>query len=158
MSLASLGWWAIPLGAFAGCAVLRDFWQRRPGDSITIYASVALIVMAIANPPWLLNNAVARFPGKISYSLYLYHVLARSLYMQLVPGAADGTYVIHGWGNRVAVIALSVAAASLPYQFVELPVLQWRDASTRKMIINGPPTLASSGPVEDLANITTSES
>jgi peptidoglycan/LPS O-acetylase OafA/YrhL len=100
-------------------------------DTLAVYASALLIACTVYAPPLLLNNRVTQFLGERSYSLYLYHVMVRGVYMGLVPGAADGSFAVHGWGNRFAVIALSIGAAAISYTYVEEPLRRGRSPGAK---------------------------
>lgn len=66
----------LAIAAIMLCAQLP--WLRRVGIGITLgtYPILLVLIYCMTKPPRVLNNAVARFFGQISYSLYLYHLLA----------------------------------------------------------------------------------
>jgi peptidoglycan/LPS O-acetylase OafA/YrhL len=116
--------WIVPVAGLCLSSFLPLAWWHRSANTIAAYCSAALIVQTVHSAPFILNNRVAGALGAWSYSLYLYHVLVRWVYMRLVPGAGDGGLSVHGWVNRLAVIALSLLAAWASYRFVELPWLR----------------------------------
>jgi peptidoglycan/LPS O-acetylase OafA/YrhL len=46
---------------------------------LVIYLLAIILVSVIARPPYLLNNPVSRYLGKISYSLYVSHAYVGSV-------------------------------------------------------------------------------
>jgi peptidoglycan/LPS O-acetylase OafA/YrhL len=87
------------------------------GDTAAAWCSALLIAQVVASPPRILNNRITDYLGARSYSLYLYHVLVRWIYMAIVPGS-NGGYAVHGVINQLAVIFLSIGAASLSYRYI----------------------------------------
>ena len=106
------------------CSFLLAYLSHAAGDTIAAYCAAALIMHVVGTAPAILNNRVTDALGKWSYSLYLCHILVRWVYLIRVPGSADGSFVVHGWFNRVAVITLSIARAGASCKFVERPFLR----------------------------------
>jgi peptidoglycan/LPS O-acetylase OafA/YrhL len=111
----------LPIVGFILCASLPAARIRTIGDTAAAWLSVLLIAQVVASPPAILNNRVTDYLGARSYGLYLYHVLVRGLYMALVPSARGGDFSVHGPANQIAVILLSIGAASISYRYVERP-------------------------------------
>jgi peptidoglycan/LPS O-acetylase OafA/YrhL len=126
--LLARGAWLVPVAGLCLNNFLPLPWLHATADTVAAYCSAALIIQTIHSTPFILNNRIAAALGAWSYSLYLYHVLVRWIYMQLVQGASDGSVTVHGWRNRIAVIALSIVASWASYRFVELPWLRRRSA------------------------------
>ncbi|HEX4136276.1 MAG TPA: acyltransferase [Bryobacteraceae bacterium] len=104
------------------CAFLPSVQIRTIGNTVVAWLSVLLIAQVVASPPAILNNRVTSYLGNRSYGLYLYHVLVRGLYMALMPASRGTNFNVHGPANQVAVILLSIGAASLSYRYVERPL------------------------------------
>ena len=83
------------------------------------------LVVHSASGPWKWLNAKSMvYLGKISYPLYLYHMLATHLATRLdarIPGSNTPLFVTTG-------IFLAVLIASCSYQFVEKPFLALKDS------------------------------
>ncbi len=73
----------------------------------------------------LLRMAVLRELGRISYGLYLYHLMVRDLFF----GALFGTSAwLDGWETWVATLEaflLTVVLAELSWHFLEKPLIAW---------------------------------
>lgn len=119
----------LPVAGFIWLAVLPPAQMLTVGDTAATYISVLLIANVVASPPAILNNRVTDYLGARSYGLYLYHVLVRGVYMALVPSAHGAGFAIHGLANQVAVVLLSIGAASVSYTYVEQPFLARRRRS-----------------------------
>jgi peptidoglycan/LPS O-acetylase OafA/YrhL len=115
--------WLLPVGGLILCTVMPAAQLPTVGDTAAAWLSALLIAQTAVSRPAILNNRVTDYLGARSYSLYLYHVLVRVVYVALVPGAFDPGYAIHGHMNQLTVIFLSLGAASLSYRFVEGPFL-----------------------------------
>lgn len=115
--------WLLPVIGFVLCARLPGALMHALGDTAAAWLSILLIAQVVARPPAILNNRVTDYLGARSYGLYLYHVLVRAVWMALVPSARGGDFSVHGLGNQVAVVLLSVGAASVSYRYVERPFL-----------------------------------
>ena len=89
------------------------------GVLIAAYPLAIILMSVIAQPPRILNNKVASFFGKISYSLYLFN--------SLVVYFVGRLSFLHGFA-RVAIIMIgAILAATLSYYFVEKPFLRMKD-------------------------------
>lgn len=101
----------------------------RPGSSpitptfacvaISWSLGAALFFIPFFHRTWLpTNNAVSRYLGKISYSIYLLHPLVIAVMTRIFSHS-----IISGW-YLVAVIATgTVALSSLTYKFIEYPMI-----------------------------------
>ncbi|MDE3132280.1 MAG: acyltransferase [Acidobacteriota bacterium] len=82
--------------------------------------AVPLIVNLVGTPDSLLARAIAssplRFLGRISYALYLFHLLTRNVVYHFMP---NGSVYL----NSLLTIALSVALAAVSWKVVESRVL-----------------------------------
>ncbi len=115
--------WLLPACGLILCTVMPAAQLSTVGDTAAAWLSALLIAQTIVSRPLILNNRITDYLGARSYSLYLYHVLVRVVYVGLVPGSSEPGYAVHGHGNQLAVIFLSVGAAWLSYRFVERPFL-----------------------------------
>jgi peptidoglycan/LPS O-acetylase OafA/YrhL len=89
------------------------------GVLIAAYPLAIILMAAIARPPRILNNKVATYFGRISYSLYLYNGLIVYFTSRLV--------FLHGF-MRVAVNVIgAILAAILSYHFIERPFLRLKE-------------------------------
>ena len=75
-----------------------------------------LLVKAIAVAPSWLNGKTCRYISRISYSVYLYHMLATPLASRVTAGAPDVIRII-------ASVLFSIAAGSLAYHVIEHPLI-----------------------------------
>lgn len=124
------GWWAMVMLVLALCFYSfkwigygEDFhdrfmphwgdWMTAIGASIFIVAAVSSVRLARQ-----LQRKPLLFLGKISYSLYLYHMIVLLSLVHLLNGALDTPYIV-----MIAFIA-SFAAGTLSYYFVELPSIR----------------------------------
>jgi peptidoglycan/LPS O-acetylase OafA/YrhL len=84
--------------------------------------AVPLIANLVGTPGSLLARAIAcaplRFLGRISYALYLFHLLMRNVVYHYMPH--NSIYV-----NALLTIALSVAVAAASWRVVESRILGW---------------------------------
>jgi peptidoglycan/LPS O-acetylase OafA/YrhL len=84
-----------------------------------------LLVKAIATAPAWLNGKACRYISRISYSVYLYHMLATPLAGRVTAGAPDVIRII-------ASVLFSIAAGSLAYHLIEQPLIVLKDRFSRK--------------------------
>jgi peptidoglycan/LPS O-acetylase OafA/YrhL len=127
--------WLLPAGGLVLSTVMPAALLPTIGDTAAAWCSALLIVQTIAARPRILNNRITDYLGARSYSLYLYHVLVRVVYVGVVPGSKGPDYSVHGHLNQLAIILLSIGAASLSYQYVERPFLAGKGG---KVWQNGP--------------------
>jgi peptidoglycan/LPS O-acetylase OafA/YrhL len=127
--------WLLPISGFALCMFMPETLFASFGDTLAAWCSALLIAQVVEAPPRILNNRVTDYLGALSYSLYLYHILVRWVYVVIVPGS-NGGYSVIGLTNQVAVTLLSIGAAALSYRYIERPFLkrrqdrQWQGALT----------------------------
>jgi peptidoglycan/LPS O-acetylase OafA/YrhL len=98
-------------------------WVHRLSFGVLIAAyPLAIILMSvIARPPLILNNKVASFFGKISYSLYLFNGLV-IYFTEKLP-------FHHGFERVAFTMAGCILTATLSYYFIEKPFLRMKDRS-----------------------------
>ena len=86
-------------------------------DSLLLALFMVQLLILSRQPAWhWLDHPVMVYLGKISYSLYLYHLLALGIASRLAP---------HQVGARVILsLVLCVLIASCSYWFIELPFLR----------------------------------
>jgi peptidoglycan/LPS O-acetylase OafA/YrhL len=106
--------WLIPIAAFVASLSKNDHLITAIGLTVAAYASVLLIIQMAASAPKFLNSPFVRFLGKISYSLYLYHLLV------LMCLDLHNKTVSFFWRDVLAV-PLSIAVASASYWLIERP-------------------------------------
>lgn len=96
-------------------------WVHRLSFGVLIAAyPLAIILMSVvARPPRILNNKVATFFGKISYSLYLYNPLVIYFVNKL-------HFVNSLWQTLVS-IAAATLTATISYYLIEKPFLRMKD-------------------------------
>jgi peptidoglycan/LPS O-acetylase OafA/YrhL len=83
------------------------------------YPLLLILIYLVAKPPRFLNNPVAAFFGKISYSLYLSHLLV--IYL------LDFIHFSRTRWEIGAKVSLSILAATAIYFLIERPFLRWKD-------------------------------
>ena len=94
-------------------------WVHRLSYGVTLgaYPLAVILLQAIAKPPRWLNNKIATYSGKISYSLYLFNPLV-IYFVTAIPW-------IHSVVLRVAVaVPGSLLCAAISYHFIETPFLR----------------------------------
>ena len=91
------------------------------GVLIAAYPLAIILMSVIATPPRILNNRVASFFGKISYSLYLFNPLV-VYFVERIPG-------LHGFGRVSVSLIAAILAATLSYYLIERPFLRIKDKS-----------------------------
>jgi peptidoglycan/LPS O-acetylase OafA/YrhL len=131
--------------------VLAILTSVRGGGEQAFYASSGLylsLTVAFTLLVWLGTTAVGRwvaapplvFLGRISYPLYLVHVV---LGFQVIRFGVQ-----HGWSTAegvVAAAAVSLVAATLLHYVVELPGQRWSAKARRPPTILSPDAVASAG-------------
>jgi peptidoglycan/LPS O-acetylase OafA/YrhL len=142
-ALAALIWWSYPARAFIvryrlgllalglilllGSFMWRDLLMRETLRYTVQGLALIPLVLAVTVAGWLprvtnvLESAPARWVGRHSYSLYLWHLLAFEVAEHLLPLSAGWsvlTYAV-GW-----IFALLTAAAS--YRYIEAPFFAMR--------------------------------
>jgi peptidoglycan/LPS O-acetylase OafA/YrhL len=96
---------------------------------------VQLIYFSDRVPGSLLNHPIARYCGRISYPMYLYHTLAMMWVAYLL---TDSRYaIIYSAG-----VVLTVGAASASYFVVERPFLRMKDRIARSRLSSARPEIS----------------
>jgi peptidoglycan/LPS O-acetylase OafA/YrhL len=108
------------------------FHRLSVGVLIAAYPLAIILMSVIAYPPKILNNKVASFFGKISYSLYLFNSL-------VVYFVAKITFLHGAWQGAVG-MAGAILAATLSYYLVEKPFLRMKDKFHRAPLPAAPAT------------------
>ena len=116
-----------PLAALGGSFYL--VWRSRAlglsiGSAIAPYACAILMVQLIllsTRAPWSwLDWRVLRYLGRVSYPLYLYHLVTMRLGMTWTKACPLPIQIAAG-------LAVTIATASLSYFLVEKPFLRWKN-------------------------------
>lgn len=107
--------------------VAAIFWPAAP--ALLIHVLMALLVGAsvLGAHHWLaplLENPVARYLGKVSYGLYLLHMLALNVTKRALPS-------LTGAPRFAVTLALATVAAGLSYRFFEGPILRFKERFAR---------------------------
>jgi peptidoglycan/LPS O-acetylase OafA/YrhL len=89
------------------------------GVLIAAYPLAIILLSVVARPPRLLNNKVASFFGKISYSLYLYNPLVIYFVNKLS--------FLNGFGQTAISMVAATLAATISYYLIETPFLRVKD-------------------------------
>jgi peptidoglycan/LPS O-acetylase OafA/YrhL len=115
-----------PLAALGGSFYLVWRWRALGlsiGGAVAPYAFAILILQLILlsdRAPWSwLNWPVLRYLGRISYPLYLYHLVTMRLGLTLTKAYPLPIQIAAG-------LAITIATASLSYFVVEKPFLRWK--------------------------------
>ncbi len=109
-------------GCLAAVMVLSGVsWVHRMsyGVLLAVYPLAIVLMSVIAAPPRVLNNRVASYFGKISYSLYLFNPLVAYLVFKLHIGS--------GVGQTTLVMAVAILVAVVSYHMVEVPFLRLKN-------------------------------
>jgi peptidoglycan/LPS O-acetylase OafA/YrhL len=122
--------WAFPVAgqAWSGAVALGAMLAGLAFDATpawVVHLAMTWLVVSCALRPEqplrpLLDNPVARHVGKVSYGMYLLHVLCINVVRRLLD-VQQGPRVFLGG------LALSVAAATLSYRLFESPLLRLKD-------------------------------
>ena len=127
---------------FPVCACAAVFLWHTGGDSfIPIYLWILFMGLLCENPASysarilspLFNHPVAQFLGRISYSIYLSHVLvmtaAQYVLLKYAPGLSQS---FHFWTLLAATTAGTILLSAMLYRFVEAPGIRMgRDMALR---------------------------
>jgi peptidoglycan/LPS O-acetylase OafA/YrhL len=115
-----------PLAALGGSFYLVWRWRALGlsiGAAVAPYAFAILMlqmIMLSARAPWSwLNWAALRYLGRISYPLYLYHLVTMRMGLTWTKAYPLPIQIAAG-------LAVTIAAASLSYFLVEKPFLRWK--------------------------------
>lgn len=118
-----LGW-----AGFIGLGAFTFFWTQGPAGAYVYYGGYTVISLAAAA---VLNSLLVGSPrlerlfswrplratGKVSYGLYLWHVMILEILLQ-------HTFGLGAWSRALLGLALSVAATVASWVFVEQPFLR----------------------------------
>jgi peptidoglycan/LPS O-acetylase OafA/YrhL len=146
--------WLIVFAAVAECACHFAGWTHSLSKTILSSAFTALLLLALYSDiaAKLLSNPVLRYFGKISYCLYLCHLVVAALVGTALP--AGGSLVLRL--TRCAMVLLgSVTVAELSWRFFEKPILGLkRYFPTRggQTQVKRPVTLTPAAPLEVAAD------
>ncbi len=91
----------------------HGFWQDPAVLAVVVAVFFFIVFLAKPGNHWL-ENPVADFLGKISFSLYLLH----GVVLALLPDQAQQ----HPWIWLVIFLAASLAVSTLSYRFIEVPL------------------------------------
>lgn len=89
-------------------------------DAEITYLAMTFLVAGVVMRSWspLLNAAPLAYIGKISYGIYLLHMIAFSVAKKL-PGGTNP------WLCLLVTTALSLVLAGITYRWFELPIINW---------------------------------
>lgn len=109
-------------------ALVLVFALQGQGDIVT-YLLAVILISVICRPVALLNSAVARYFGRISYSLYLCHVYtSAAIWPRLWPHGDHPANLLLSLASQ---LALATAVASMLHFAVERPFLRMKQALRR---------------------------
>jgi peptidoglycan/LPS O-acetylase OafA/YrhL len=132
----SLGRWLGPLTVIAAAIYGYVFvtqsgfgpFMYERGYLLLALGGCVLVLAARSGPlTWVLSLAPLRFVGKISYSLYLWHLMFFFLIGYELPHVSPTGRVLIAFGT-------SFAAAIASYYVVELPFLRLKDRSVSQLL------------------------
>lgn len=84
----------------------------------------------------LLTNPVALYLGRISYSLYLSHILVIiAIQYALLTWAADLSQKVHFWVLLAAVTVVTIAVSTVLYRYLEAPGIHAGRALARRLAV-----------------------
>jgi peptidoglycan/LPS O-acetylase OafA/YrhL len=122
--------WRVPLLASGFCLIVvcgvlfpRVGWRSLAGYPLATVAAL-LLLLGILGAPWQFPKILI-YLGRISYGLYVFHVLALRLVSAYVPAAASplATSLI----RFAASLGLTIALAAISYRWLEAPFLKLKD-------------------------------
>jgi len=119
-----LGW---RLSAPAVLLLLGYVVSRNDLSNFTVHVVLALLVVACCIRPdhglaWLLNQPALAHVGKVSYGIYLLHVMVIGMWRRVVPQPDERVLWVFG----LALLG-SVAVATLSHRYFEAPFLRLKD-------------------------------
>ena len=129
-----------PVACAVGLVVLYS-WTRKDlrfvviGYTTTCIAGASLIAWLVTAPPasWIVRafeNPVLVYLGKISYGLYLFHLLARfagTYALTIVSGKKQFAEAWFCAAQLITMTVLAIAIAALSYRYIERPILAYKD-------------------------------
>lgn len=91
------------------------------------WAAVVLLLLADRRNPIAaaLRQPILVWLGTISYGLYLYHWLVRSILMTLLHGSKLERFEAGVIATLIAAFVLSILAAAVSYSYLERPLVRW---------------------------------
>ena len=118
--------------AFIGYVIIVDherwFWLRYYLGSMVVTVAAMLMIpglLQIRTTGKVFFDWVWRQCAKLSYSLYLYNLVAMKITYNILPP----TNTWQSISLSIAVyVSMSVILAFVSYKFIEQPILRWRDA------------------------------
>ena len=124
--LAKRGWsppvWMLhPVSLVISIALAVVFWRS---SELVIFVLALILLYVVCKPPFWLNNAVTRFLGLISYSLYLCHEYTAEVLWPRLFGPAHSLPAAVGISLQ---IFLAIAGATILYFAIERPFLRLKD-------------------------------
>jgi peptidoglycan/LPS O-acetylase OafA/YrhL len=93
--------------------------------------TVVLLVQALALRPDWMNSQIMQFGGRLSYSVYLYHMLAMAIAGKLLTGIPEPA-------RFLGVVAAVIAVSLLSYFVVEKPFLKLKDRAGHRKPVHAP--------------------
>lgn len=126
-------WWMplLTIGAIVLSRLAPDPYQFSIGMTANALMIAMLIVQVLrenTHPAWRwMDSAIVTYLGRISYPLYLYHMLGISLAVRLTHGAPMGVRLLLG-------LAMSIVLASGSYFVVERPFLALKRRFSRAQV------------------------
>lgn len=99
-------------------------------NEIIVHYMLALtLIWSVIRAPWVLNNAVIKYLGLISYSLYLCHPFVQ----QVIWSPLFGQVHFPRWSLQLASkVAVALVAATVLHYAIERPFLRLKDRFHRK--------------------------
>lgn len=129
----------LPAAVFLFIGIIRrsfDFSDpvvAGPGIFIIIPAATTLLYFVFNNTPGWLGNITRQplfvFPGRISYSLYLFHIpvftfLSGRIYSALVPVTGNGLF--SETLSAIICLSISILVSFFSYRFIEQPAMNYK--------------------------------
>jgi peptidoglycan/LPS O-acetylase OafA/YrhL len=108
-----------------------SFFRPFSAGSVLVYSGMAVVfsctlLWVVTNPlsiiSRLLRSPVARRLGVLSYGIYMWHIIAKSIVFWLSDGSFSGNLFFIT--SFTAYVGLAILLAAISYRFVELPFLE----------------------------------
>jgi len=162
LTFAAVGYGLIPqLWAFSATyAFYADQRNWLPGETLCCFIILVSVIAGTGRreTAWL-RTRVAKFLGRISYSLYLFHSIVLSIFYTIYSEHTDWA-LYHRWPLVMQMVLLAVVTVSsvllsvAVFEFVERPLTRWGRDIAGWITVHAPENHFSTGVNQPATNLT----